>query len=83
MQLDLRTFIFQDKFCERSKKTFCFNNLKSRISQLSYALSSVKKYLKLAFLSYIKLAISLVKYMPQVTAISTLKKFFLFENLQL
>ena len=43
------TFIFQDKFCKRLN--FFFSKFESRITQLSYALSSVKKYIQLAFLS--------------------------------
>ena len=44
------SLIFQERFCKRLEKMFFSQNLKSSISQLSYALSNVKKYLKLALL---------------------------------
>jgi hypothetical protein len=42
--------IFQEKVCKRFKKPFFFRNLTSSIFEFSYAFSTVKKYLKLAFL---------------------------------
>ena len=42
---------FSRKILQALEKTFFSQNLKSSISQLSYALSTVKKYLKLALLT--------------------------------